>query len=192
MILAAVEGYPDEEVVRKILDSIGLADLIMLRKRGKGDLDAAIPELNRSANSLRCLIVRDMDNDAKCPAELLKILVPHPSKNLLFRVAEREIESWLLGDVDAFAAFLDVPRARFPESPDLVKDPKSLVTTLAAKSKNRRIREDMPPRPGSGIAVGPGYAGLLGQFARDDWRPGVAMTMSPSLRRCISRLQAWR
>jgi hypothetical protein len=192
MIIAAVEGYPDEEVIKRILNSTGFHDAVVLRKRGKGDLDASLPALNRSARTIRCLVVRDLDHDAVCPLHLRNQLIPNPSPNLHFRVAVREIESWLFGDREKFADFLNVPLSRMPQLPDNVDDPKLLVTQIATRSRDRRIREDVPPRPGSGISVGPGYAGLLGKFAREVWRPEAAAELSPSLRRCIERLNVWR
>jgi hypothetical protein len=192
MILAAVEGYPDAEAVKKILHHVGLTDSIVLRKRGKGELDAALPELNRSARSIRCLVVRDLDHDADCAANLTRRLVPRPSRNLLFRIAVREIEAWLFGDPERFARFLDVPPSKIPQDPDSIDDPKALVTRLARRSRTRLIREGIPARDGSGIPVGPGYPSLLGQFIRESWSPDQACLASSSLRRCVERLREWQ
>lgn len=190
MIVVAVEGYPDSEAVGSILRYVGLSDPTMIIKRGKSQLDAALPELNRSARSLRCLVVRDLDND-ECVPELLSTLLPKPAPNMLFRVAVREIESWLIADRKRFATFLGVPEHRVPTDPDTVPDPKSFVTKLARASSLSRIREGIPPRQGSGIPVGPGYAGIIGEYASAHWRPEFAAKSSKSLARCISKLRSW-
>jgi hypothetical protein len=191
MIIAAVEGYPDAEAVGRVLAYLGLADVKILSKRGKSQLDAALPELNRSARSIRCLIVRDLDNDATCPAELRDKLLPKPATNMLFRIAVKEIESWLIADHERFASFMGVPINRIPRNADELADPKAIVTGLAVRSRISRIRDGVPPRPGSGVSVGPGYAGIIGEYASSIWRPEVAANSSSSLQRCINRLRVW-
>lgn len=191
MIIAAVEGYPDAQAVARLLSYVGLGDVTILSKRGKSKLDAALPELNRSARGIRCLVIRDLDNDASCAAELRRNLLPNPAPNMLFRVAVREIESWLVADRDKFARFMGISPNKIPENPDSLADPKAFVTGLAARSRVSRIREGVPPRLGSGISVGPGYAGIMGQFASEIWRPQFAEVASRSLQRCIVRLREW-
>jgi hypothetical protein len=191
MIIAAVEGYPDAQAVGRLLSYVGLADATILPKRGKSRLDASLLELNRSARGIRCLVIRDLDNDAPCAAELRGRLLPNPAPNMIFRIAVREIESWLLADQDLFARFMGVPSNKMPQNPDSLPDPKAFVTGLAARSRVSRIREGIPPRLGSGVSVGPGYAGIMGEYASRVWRPQVAETSSNSLRRCIERLRAW-
>jgi hypothetical protein len=191
MLIAAVEGYPDAQAVSRVILYLGLPDATIITKRGKSNLDAALPELNRSARGIRCLIVRDLDNDAACAPELRKKLLPNPSPNMLFRIAVREIESWLLADHDLFARFMGVRLNMIPLNTDELADPKSFVTGIAPSSRIARIREGIPPRPGSGVPVGPGYAGIIGEYASNVWRPQVAENTSPSLRRCIARLRAW-
>lgn len=192
MIIAAVEGYPDAQVASRLLSYIGLAEPIIIPKRGKSKLDAALPELNRSAHSIRCLVIRDLDNDAPCAAELCGKLLANPAPNMLLRIAVHEIESWLLADQDQFARFIGVPPNRIPQNTDVLVDPKAFVAGLAMRSRISRIRDGIPPRPGSGVSVGPGYAGIIGEFASAVWRPHVAQNSSRSLQRCISRLRAWR
>lgn len=98
MIVVAVEGYPDVQAVKNVLAHLRLKDSIVIPKRGKSHLDAALPELNRSARRIRCLVVRDLDNDAPCAGALCQKLLPHPSPNMILRIAVRKIESWLLAD----------------------------------------------------------------------------------------------
>jgi hypothetical protein len=109
----------------------------------------------------------------------------------MFRVAEREIESWLLANRHSFATFLDVPVARIPERPDLEIDPKNRVVQLARMSRSRRIREDMVPEPGSGRNIGPDYVGRLIEFAVNTWDIDDAAGRSFSLRRAVTALSAY-
>src|SRR5579871_4638914 len=145
MILAAVEGYPDAEVARKVLEHVGLDQVLMLQKRGKSHLDAQLPELNRTARTVRCLVIRDLDRDATCPSQLVARLLPSLSKNLIFRVAVREIEAWLMADRERFAAFFGIPQSRLSMDPDTLDNPKQLLASLAKSSRLRMIREEVPP-----------------------------------------------
>jgi hypothetical protein len=191
MIVAAVEGYPDAQVVGSLFAHLDLLEATIISKRGKSNLDAALPELNRAARGIRCLVIRDLDDDAPCAGELCRKLLPSPSANMFFRIAVRETESWLIADRDRFAQFMGLPLNKIPQNVDELADPKALVTSLAARSRISRIREGIPPRPGSGVVVGPGYAGIIGEYAASAWRPHVAQNSSPSLRQCIARLRTW-
>ena len=119
---------------------------------------------------------------------LISEYLPDPAPLMCFRVAVREIESWLLADRDNLATFLSVPESEFPPNPETLDDPKRGMIELAKKSRNRAIREDMLPRPGSGRAIGPAYPSRLIEFATRHWKPEVATNRCESLRRCWQRL----
>ncbi|MSO21586.1 MAG: hypothetical protein EXQ56_14265 [Acidobacteria bacterium] len=115
---------------------------------------------------------------------------------MCFRIAVREIEAWLLADRERLALFLGVPKRCVTEHPEAVPDPKHEIITLAARSRMRRLKQDMVPRENSGRDVGPAYNSRLIQFVMDEqngWRPEIAAQSSESLRRaiaCLRRLAA--
>jgi hypothetical protein len=79
-----------------------------------------------------------------------------------------------------------------PPNPEEVDDPKDLMVSLAGESRDRRIRHEMVPSPGSGRAVGPAYNARLIEFVMDrqrGWRPAVAAQYSESLDRCLRCLR---
>ena len=109
-----------------------------------------------------------------------------------FRVAVREVESWLLADREGIAAFLGVRVAIVPAEPDSLLEPKETMVNLARRSSRSRIRSDLVPRPGSGRSTGPLYNATLINFVSDGitgWRPDVAMRTSPSLQKARNALE---
>lgn len=122
---------------------------------------------------------------------LVNAWLPAPSPQMRFRVAVRQIEAWLLADADHFATFFGVRRGQIPARPDELTDPKGTVVSLVSTSKKAAIRADMVPRPGSGRRVGPAYAARLIEFVTrgsNRWRVTAAASASPSLRRCVERI----
>jgi hypothetical protein len=113
---------------------------------------------------------------------------------MCFRVAVRQVESWLLADRERLAKFLAVSTAKIPPVPEAINNPKNTVIELARQSRRREIREDMVPRPGSARAVGPAYTARLIEFViggERGWRPDVAARHSESLNRslrCLVRI----
>lgn len=73
---------------------------------------------NRAAKGTPFVVLTDLDT-APCPGELIKSWLAndqHP--NLLFRVAVREVESWLMADTDNFAHYIATRKTLMPEDPD--------------------------------------------------------------------------
>lgn len=188
-INVAVEGYPDEAVARKVCQHVGLNTEHVYKQRGKGNLDKKIKGYNNAAKFGPWLVLRDMDHDAECPPELKQKLLPKPSKQMVFGIAVREIEAWIMADSERLADFLSIRRALVPVQPESLEDPKSELVRLAGKSRKRDIREDMVPRPESGASEGPAYASRLAEFAANKWRPGMAAGRCESLKYCIERLK---
>jgi hypothetical protein len=108
---------------------------------------------------------------------------------MCFRVAVRELESWLLADTEALAGFLGIRKILIPPGPDLLDDPKQVLVSLGARARRADIRGDLVPRPASGRSIGPGYTSRMLEFVQDHWSPAVAEINSDSLRRCRARLR---
>jgi hypothetical protein len=70
---------------------------------GYGYLKKNIRAFNHAARGMPFLVLTDL-NSTECPPTLIKKWLPYPKHpNLLFRVAVREVEAWLLAHRDAFA-----------------------------------------------------------------------------------------
>lgn len=188
-ITAVVEGTSDEGVVRALLHHCGLELGILLGGKGKGYIRKNIENYNKAARSMPWFVLVDLDNPDDCPTQIVRDWLPSRSSLLLLRIAVVEAESWMLADRERMADFLAVSPAKLPHNPDEIRNPKQFVVNLARNSRKRDVREAMVPRPGSGTPVGPNYASDVRDFGETMWRPAVAAEHSPSLARCIRRLQ---
>lgn len=192
-ISGAVEGASDEAVLRRIVTSGGATVHRVQVQGSKSNLRRALPGYNAAAKGDPWLVLVDLDRDFPCASGLVHEWLPHPSAYMRLRVVVHEIEAWLLADSERFATFFSVPMAVIPGAPDGLLDAKSSLLGAIARSRRGAIRTDMPARPGSGRQVGPAYSSRLIEFAGDDqagWRPDVAANRSPSLAKCLHRLDS--
>lgn len=157
----AVEGVPDRAIAERICGYAGVGINKVFELRGKGRLDKKINSFNISARFVPWLVLRDLDHDADCPPGLKMRLLPMPEKNMCFCIAVREIESWLMADMESFARFIGVHVKHIPQTPDAVDDPKRVVVQLAGRSKYSEIREGLVPDAGSLRKEGILYSSLL-------------------------------
>jgi hypothetical protein len=188
VISGAVEGPVDEAVVRRLILFAGAKPGPIYGKNGKDYIQKHLKGYNKAARYRPWVVLVDLDHDANCAPPFRVQWLPRTAPNMCFRVAVREVESWLLADREHLAHFLSVSVSRIPANPDAVDEPKSLMVNLARHSRRREIREDMVPRPESGRNVGPAYASRLIEFVEDvasGWRPDVAARSSDSLKRCL-------
>ena len=192
MINLVVEGPPDETIVRRVLDTAGLRPNLVIVAHGKPDLLKRLAAYNRAARYFPWLCLVDLDSDPRCVPEFVHDCLPERHPNMLFRVAVREIEAWLMADRQRCAAFLQVGVDRVPLDPESLPDPKRTLVDLARHSRSRDLVRDMVPRVGSGASEGPAYVSRLQEFvtvAPSAWRPEVAEANAPSLRRCLTALK---
>ena len=162
-----------------------------LGSRGKDYIRDRISGFNGAARGMPYLVLADLD-DIECAPLLVRAWLPgRPHPNLVFRIAVREVEAWVLAHRGAFARFLGIPRERIPEDVETIARPKEFLISLARKSRKTRLVEDIIPR-GETSRQGPDYNGRLGQFVRTDWDIHEAMHHSDSLRRAYQALLAFR
>ncbi len=191
-----VEGRTDQPIAEKLLRASGLNPDIPIITGGKANLDKKLPDFNQSARELAWLVIRDLDRDDRniCVPDLRTNLLNGPANSgMCFRLAVRSSEAWLMADSESFIDFFAV-RRRVPADVDQLDDPKQVLITLCRKSQNRRIREGVPPRQGSGRRVGPEYVAIMQDFVQRAWRPDRARQRSPSLERALTsldRLKNW-
>lgn len=154
-------------------------------KRGSGNLKKLLPSICKMAQSgLYTLILTDLDNN-RCAPELIEawFKTKNISDNVLFRVAVREIETWLLADRTGLAKFLGIAVDNFNNNPDSLSDPKRHLLDIIRKKGRKRYHRDMLP---SGSAhVGPEYNARLCTFVQERWNIDTATKKSLSLQRAL-------
>lgn len=184
------EDVLSEKVLRKLIccSAVDYSIGQTLPGGGYGWIKKKIHGLNAAAKGMPYFVLTDLDTHECAPVFVKEWLgVPrHP--NLLFRVAVREVEAWLLGCREAFAAFLGVPENRIPPNVDEIQDPKRFLVDLARRSRKGSIRRDIVPQSGSTAKVGPDYNGRLMSFVEEYWDPAVAKDRSLSLKKALEAL----
>lgn len=187
----AVEGDTDVPVAERLIGLVGLEPHAVVTGPGAPNLDPRIPEFNRSGEHVNWLILRDLDHDASCPAELVpNLLGGQPmARRVALRVPVRAVESWLLADREGFAREFSVALGQLPTDPDSVEAPKRRLIDLCRRSRRADVRRGMTPRQGSGRSVGPEYVTRIVAFARFAWEPERAAEVSESLRKSVAALR---
>ncbi len=189
-VSGAVEGIVDEAVIRTLLAHAGREAGTIYVQGGKAKLLAKLAGFNAAARFSPWVVVVDLNGDATCAADFVSETIPAPSANMIFRVAVRQAEAWLMADRESLARYLRVSQALVPKDPEAEADAKRTMVNIARASRDRRVRQDMVPTPGGGRKTGPNYAGRLIEFATQRWRPDVAAERADSLNRCLRRLAA--
>ena len=185
----------EDAVAKRVAGECGFVVVEVFGKQGWSYVQSRIPALNRAAALIPHLALVDfMDIRPRpdCPASLVGAWLPGRHPNMLFRVVVREIESWILADREGIAKLLHVSVSRVPRLPEEEPDPKRTVVNLARHSRSRRMREALVPRAGSTAQVGPDYNTLLESFILHEWNPAPARLRSPSLDKCLRRLEELR
>ncbi|MCC3470256.1 MAG: hypothetical protein JGK03_05100 [Microcoleus sp. PH2017_25_DOB_D_A] len=157
-------------------------------KKGAGDIKKNLPAYNNAAKRMPYLVLTDLDN-ADCPLVILSEWLTQPKHpNLLFRIAIKEVEAWLLAHRSAFAEFLGISVDLIPGDVDKIPDPKQLLINLAKKSRKRNLRDAIVPDRNSTAKIGKDYNGQLIQFVNQSWQVASAQTNSPSLQRAMNAI----
>ncbi len=190
----AVEDSLSEMVLRTILQQSERSYVVgsCFLKGGYGYLKKSIRGFNNASKGTPFLILTDLDK-AECPPELIREWLPyskHP--NLIFRIAVREVEAWLLADRQAFSEFIGIPIGLISDDTETIPDPKQKLIELVSKSKNKELREDIVPSMRSTARVGPNYNGRLGFFVTSHWRIKEAVNHSVSLKRTVSTIVGFK
>jgi hypothetical protein len=166
-----VEDQLSEFVLRRILDRTGRPYAVCqcFSGHGFGYLKKKVEGFNRASAGIPFLLLTDLDN-AECPPTLINEWLPVPRHpNLIFRVAVKEVEAWLLADRKGLAGFLGVSQSHIPNDPEALPDPKAVLIAAARRSRTREIREDLIPQQGTSGKQGPNYNGRLADFVENHW-----------------------
>ena len=182
-----VEGTTDEPVINALMRAAGWADheFLVWSVNGKGAIDRDIERYWEAARGHAYVVFRDLDRDGGgCPVTLRAELVertPGESPNLLIRIVDQCIESWILADREGIAEFCNrsaasvKPRASH-HKPYLLRLMKEAKLKDAVEEKGRELD------------FGPAYAIHLQRLMTDHWSIERAAAESDSLRRALERL----
>ena len=197
-VILAAEDRLSEAVATKILNNSGF-DIVRTSSqrrssllKGKSHLKQIAPEFNRSAAGPNYFfLLTDLDTPQDCPPNLIQSWVKGPLHPRFFlRIAVMEVESWVMADRRAIAAFLEIPVVQVPSRPDEILHPKEFLVSLARKSPSAKLRKELVPGRGRNtLNTGPGYNRCLSDFVRDLWNLERAAAGSPSLKRTVERLR---
>ncbi|TVR99687.1 MAG: hypothetical protein EA406_02735 [Rhodospirillales bacterium] len=195
IVSAAAEGDVDKAVLLRIADHVGVRLDPIHGLNGKDALLRNLRGYNNAARFGPWIVLVDLDRGWSCAALLVREKLPDPAPQMCFRVAVRAVEAWLLADRERVAAWLGVSIARVPVIPDAEADPKLALVDLARRSRRRRLKDSLVPRPGSSRSQGPLYTDEVRAFIQNranGWRPDHAARASDSLARCIRALRLFR
>lgn len=184
-----VEGETDEAVANKLLERAGLTVGYSYGKKGCPYIKSRIANFNSAARQSAYLVLVDfMDTKLSCPPEVLSRWLPAKNENLVLRVVVRELESWLLADVENISRFLGVSRNKIPRKPEELTDPKRELVNIARSSRRKAVRDAIVPERGGTAVAGILSVSEMKRFIHNDWNIDSARKASPSLDRCVARL----
>ncbi|BEL97155.1 DUF4276 family protein [Serratia marcescens] len=188
-----VLGTEDElsEAIGEKLVSLTNGKLIVnqkLRQNGFGYLKKRIHNFCQLAERHPVLLITDLDN-AACPEKLKLSWLKERKEpdSFIFRVAVREIESWILADHSGLNTLFGKKAGKFPDNPDLLPNPKATLLSLAGKAP-RDVKEALVAKKGSTAIQGIQYNSLLCDFVKRNWNPEEASLRSKSLALTINSL----
>ncbi len=192
-IALVVEDALSLAVMERLLSFAGRSYVVKLPMvtRGAGKIKTSVQRYRQASHVLPHVVLTDLDQ-VDCPVALLTQWGVSPLPvNMLFRVAVREVESWLLADRVGFAAFAGVAVNKVTQQPESLPDPKQELINLMRRSRNRRLASELVPPAGSAVSIGPLYNERLSAFARSSWDVNAALVSAPSLARTVARLQTF-
>lgn len=134
------------------------------------------------------IVLTDLDRNDCAPGLIERLAVTSIPGQMIFRVAVREVESWILADRSGIAGMTGLPLAKLPIEPDLIEDPKQYLLNLVRRCKKSRLKRDVLPEVGSTASKGIFYNDRFGTFARTEWNVDAAAKRSPSLNKALLRL----
>lgn len=186
----AVEDLLSEALLRKIINESRKPFYIgyCYGKSGYGYLKQKIKAFNHAARITPFFVLADLVTQC-APIQKREWIGEEIHPNLLFRVAVRESEAWLLADREGFASFLGINYLRIPSNADEIQDPKNFLLNLARRSRNRELREAILPSPNTTASVGPSYNSELTNFVQRSWVVKRAIQNSDSLLRAFNAIR---
>lgn len=192
-VALVVEDALSLVVMEKVLAHTGRGYIVVrpLVERGVSNIRKSINKYRNASHALAHVVLADLDQTA-CPPTLRELWgVSILPESMLFRVAVREVEAWLLADRAGFSGFAGVPQSKVSQAPESLTDPKQTLVNLVRRSRSKRLIAELVPAQGSRLSIGPLYNERLGGFVRECWDVNAAMALAPSLKRTVDRLQTF-
>jgi hypothetical protein len=187
-IAIATEDQLSEAIVLRMISDIPTPHVVRhtLGRKGNGYLKTKMGSWRQMARHQVMLVLTDLDR-ANCLIEFRnQWLTSAAPANLLFSIAVREVEAWILADHTAMRKLIG-EKGTLPATPDEVADPKRCLLMLA-KSAPKQIRDDLLKTIDGPLMPGLGYNARLTVWINSEWSPQRAAERSPSLERTRSRL----
>lgn len=157
---------------------------------GFGYIKKNIGGFNEAAKGCPFFVLTDLDTIDCAPTLIDSWLGKSAHPNLIFRIAVREVEAWLLADIEGFSKFTGISESNFWDNAEEIADPKAELLQLIKRCRIRKIWEDILPKNEFAV-VGPNYNGRLGEFVMKYWNIDRAMKRSDSLKRAVLHLSSF-
>ena len=190
-IVLVAEDVLSLAVLQKLVEHTGRGFRVYLARneKGIGNIRKNLQTYRNASKVLPHVVLVDLDR-VECPATLREEWgVKQLPQAMLFRVAVREIEAWVMADQQGFAEFCGVPGNRLSPQPEALPDPKQELLNLVRRGRKRKLIDDVVPMQGTPMSKGPLYNERLIQFVQDDWSVDRAAVSAPSLRRTCERIR---
>jgi len=198
-LFVSAEDELSRAVIAKMANVISDGDVQLTilgpRHGGFGYIKKSLRKFCNLALRERVFVLTDLDRAECAPTLRASWLDTLPDWDdfpecMVFCVAVREVEAWLMADALAFASFFSVsPTALASDIESTVTDPKEFLVATVKKSTDRSLREAVVPASKSNAAVGFGYNQVLSKFVAESWLPERGASSSKSLNRAINRLE---
>jgi len=161
-----------------------------INAHGFGNIKKNIVAYNNASAYSAYFVLTDLDRKKCAPGLISEWLNKEKSPNLIFRVAVREVEAWLLADRKNFSLWTGLSEVNIPKNSEQEEDPKALLINLIKKSRKRLLKEDILPAPNA--KLGPNYNGRMIEFVNNHWDIEKAAENCNSLKKAIVNLERYQ
>lgn len=158
------------------------------RAGGFGEIRGNLEKYLKLAIREPVVLITDLDRYQCAPSLIAEWFGKNEQSNFLcFRVAVREIESWLMADRTNFASYVGVSEAKVPRQIENESDPKSRLIAIA-KNARKGVRDEIVRKGSARLSQALGYNDALSTFVDSNWNADAAAEQSNSLKRAIDSL----
>ena len=190
--LVYVEGATDVPVISAVMVAAGWGDdeYHILHKGGGKEVGKVLRKQVHIPSPVPRIFI--LDSDGKCPVEIRASMLPKGSvDNVVLRICDTEIESWLLADSAAFARFFKIPSAKVEPSVGLDAKERMLrcVDLFGKRNCQEFVHKSMRSGKRDRYQFGSRYRTILEQYLQQEWNAERAAACSDSLRRALQRLK---
>lgn len=189
-IAVATEDELSEAIALRLISEVQQPHEVThkLRRGGFGYLRSKMDSWCQMAEHQVMMVLTDLDR-ANCLVEFRdQWLADRPlPASLVFRIAVREVESWVLADHQAMRELVG-KKGVLPPQPDVLPDPKQALLALG-KTAPKSVRNDLIKTIDGQLHQGVGYNARLTYWINTVWNPERAAERSPSLARARIRIQ---